>query len=302
MKNAIRLASVLIIMLWSCLMQDHAVNSTELYSITSRSDHGDLTLRARKTYNIWDNGPNRTYYTVSIESQDIRYANQEIRVGLQWVWRDPTTYTGYLTERVIFYGSVKDGRFSQYRLDGGLAYDKSFRIENANFHSNTNADIVALPKTNPTLYEELTSEDRMQYQLVPSNVSEINAYKHEANLTFYVDRDEPQDQYNEVFINWGIFNSPDDSDRNNVYGPTEAYNYMIHSTYGDYFDRPYVTTLYMMMYIGSILGPFSPIIQIFPAALLLLYVLVQPALIQLFIVPSDEMDTENYIWEILLRW
>ena len=106
---------------------------------------------------------------------------------------------------------------------------------------------------------------------------------------------------NQIYINWGVFNSSTDSSDTQVQGPMEPYEYMIFSTYGDYFDRKYITDLYMTLFVSSILGPLSPFIQFFPAALLLLYVFAQPLLIQLLVVPSEAMTVENYLWDVIVR-
>ena len=105
-----------------------------------------------------------------------------------------------------------------------------------------------------------------------------------------------------IYINWGIYNSSSDTADGKVQGPIDAYTYMIHATYGDYFDRPLITSLYMTIFISSVLGVFAPIVQIIPAGFLLLYVLTQPVFINLFIVPSREMTLVNYVWEVFLRW
>lgn len=110
------------------------------------------------------------------------------------------------------------------------------------------------------------------------------------------------DVYNRIYINWGVFNGSLDSSDSLVQGPIDAYEYQIYATYGDYFDRPYITSLYMTIFISSVLGVLSPIVQVFPAALLLLYVFTQPVFIQLFVVPSREMNLMNYLWEIVFRW
>ena len=159
------------------------VQSVHLYTVIGRGDRGDIIVRARKTYNIWDNGPNRTYYDVEIFSPYIKNSNQEIRVAFQWKWRDPDRYQGYFQERAIFYGSVRSGQFTQYRLDRNIETDGSFLF--------TNYQATSFPKTYPYLTQDRAATEDLQYHLVQANVSEINVYTGQANFTFYVDRDEP---------------------------------------------------------------------------------------------------------------
>ena len=45
----------------------------DLYHVKTSSPEGDVEIIARKEYNIWDNGPNRTYYEINIYSDLIEY-------------------------------------------------------------------------------------------------------------------------------------------------------------------------------------------------------------------------------------
>lgn len=58
----------------------------------------------------------------------------------------------------------------------------------------------------------------------------------------------------------------------------------------------------MTMYISSSLGLLSPLVQLIPASLLLLYVYTQPIFIQLLVVPSSRMTFVNFVWEVIIRW
>jgi len=91
-----------------------AVFAAELYTVRDVSGAGTLTLTANKEYNIWDNSGNKTVYTIDIVSPLIRYSSQEIRVAIQWQWKNRL---GISNERVAFYGEVANQRFSTYRID-----------------------------------------------------------------------------------------------------------------------------------------------------------------------------------------
>ena len=79
-----------------------------LYTVTSKSREGVLTLTARKEYNIWDSSAsNTTFYELTLESPLIEYKFQEIRIGIEWASKNNDSFN----ERVIFYGIVGDGAF-----------------------------------------------------------------------------------------------------------------------------------------------------------------------------------------------
>lgn len=111
--------------------------------MVSRTNQGELRISARKEYNIWDNGPNKTYYEVTLVSPLIEYEFQEIRIGLEWA-----SIEGTHNERVVFYGTVGDGHFLQHRLD--LNYDVDERLFVPNY------EVVSIPKYHHYLTEELT--------------------------------------------------------------------------------------------------------------------------------------------------
>lgn len=134
--------------------------SGEMYTITSHDDFGTITLTASKTYEIWDDGPNRTTYHIEIYSPLIQYASQEIRVGLQWKW---LPLDKYQSERVVFYAPVSAGRFNQYRVDRNYQFDGSLLFQNY--------QVTSYPKTYPFLTPELTSQENKLYQIVDSNAT-----------------------------------------------------------------------------------------------------------------------------------
>lgn len=123
------IASIMAMVIAAASLMCTPVEGVQLYTIISRSDQGDLKITARKSYNIWDDGPNRTYYDVELFSPSIKFASQEIRVALQWQWPS-SRWAGYESERVIFYAPVRSGRFNQYRVDGNIQFDGSLLFDN----------------------------------------------------------------------------------------------------------------------------------------------------------------------------
>lgn len=107
-----------------------------------------------------------------------------------------------------------------------------------------------------------------------------------ANFTFFVDRDEAQGDTNLIWINWGIFDDPSEWADYKVDGSYFPYTYSIDFTYNDFFDRIFLTNIWIFIFICSFFGPFALPIQAFPVAILLLYVYTNPLAITLFVTPS----------------
>lgn len=96
-----------------------------------------------------------------------------------------------------------------------------------------------------------------------------------ALLTFKVDRDEPFGE-NLIWMNWGVFDSVEEESTSKVYGKTDPFPYNIPLRWSDYYDRPLITYLYIVICSSSLLGIFSPPISILPIMLLQIYVFVVP--------------------------
>ena len=164
-----------------------------------------------------------------------------------------------------------------------------------------NYQVASFLKSYSFLTQESSTESDI-YQFVEASSSEIDTINGTAKFTFYIQRDEPIDVYNKININWGVFNNSYVSSSSMVQGSTDSLEYQILAKYGDYFDRPMITRLYLIIFIGSVLGVFSPLFQILPWVILLLYLFFQPLFIYLFVDLNEEMTILNYILEVLIRW
>lgn len=166
-----------------------------------------------------------------------------------------------------------------------------------------NFQVASIPKYNTYLTEELTSQDEMRYHIkVTPNRSQILINEDIANLTFSVERDEPYGD-NLLWVNWGVFNSPDDVTLERVYGQADPYPYTVSMAWSDYFDRPFITYLYMIIAGSSLLFVLSPTICILPIVILEIYVFGVPLGISAFVLElSDGMTAWSYFLEVMLRW
>lgn len=177
-----------------------------LYTVEDISDQGSVTLTANKVYNIWDNSGNSTSYTVDIVSPLINSTSQEIRVAIEWQW---TTRLGISNERVAFYGEVSKQRFDEYRVDGQIEVNGSYQF--------ANWFLPAIPKNSESLPRQ-DPNDLDEYELKRAGTPEISPENHTATFTFIVNRDEPYNEDNQIWINWGVFDSPYDTDLSKVHG------------------------------------------------------------------------------------
>ena len=75
---------------------------------------------------------------------------------------------------------------------------------------------------------------------------------------------------------------------------------MISSSYGDYFDRPYMNDLFMVTFYSSILGIFGLPIQVFCAYLLDLYIKYQSLVVLIFVPKSSGMT--DYFTDVVFKW
>jgi len=125
-------------------------------------------------------------------------------VAIQWQWSDKL---GTSNERVAFYGEVSKLHFDRFRIDTNLQATGSYQFENW-FMPVVPKDSLVLPSQDP--------EDEERYVLVKSNDPEIDPDLNSARFTFTVNRDEPHSNENKIWVNWGIFDSPSDTDLSKV--------------------------------------------------------------------------------------
>ena len=97
-------------------------------------------MTANKNYNQFDHTGNKTNYTVELQSPLIWSDSEEIRVAIQWQWENEL---GIASERAVFYGTVGNGRFDEFRVDNFIKYRGSYQYNNKYF--------AALPKGSPYL-------------------------------------------------------------------------------------------------------------------------------------------------------
>ena len=119
--------------------------------------------------------------------------------------------------------------------------------------------------------------DYATYELVKADTPEISPMNRTATFTFTVNRDEPYQEDNKVWMNWGVFDSPSEFNADKVYGSREAKTYDIYLTYSDYFDRVFINSIYLLVGLsGMFTFWLAAPVQMVPMAVLALYVMFQP--------------------------
>ena len=95
--------------------------------------------------------------------------------------------------------------------------------------------------------------DAEKYKLSMPDSIQISPDDNTATFTFTVNRDEPYNDKNLIWMNWGVFDSPNDADIGKVHGSRDSQKYEISLTYSDYFDRVYINWTYITLAIvGSV--------------------------------------------------
>ena len=142
-----------------------------------------------------------------------------------------------------------------------------------------------------------------QYDIIKSETAEISASNHSATFTFTVFRDEPYQDDNKVWLNWGVFDGPFDDSTDKIYGKKTPLAYDMALTYSDYFDRVFINgILYLIGLSGTFGFWFAAPIQLVPMAALAIYLMLHPVWI-FFTAPANENLTfDNYISEVFWRW
>lgn len=130
-------------------------------------------------------------------------------MAIQWQWQNKL---GTSNERVAFYGEVSKLHFDRFRIDTNIQATGSYQFENW-FMPVVPHDSLILPPH----YED----DKERYVLVKSENPEISPERNTARFTFTVNRDEPYSEENKIWINWGVFDSPSDTNLENVFGSTD---------------------------------------------------------------------------------
>lgn len=136
-----------------------------------------------------------------------------------------------------------------------------------------------------------------RYEFKESEEPEISPENHTARFTFIIKRDEPYNDDNRIWINWGVFESPWDTNMDNVFGSRDSQEFEIDLTYGDYFDRIFINGLYWTI---ALIGMFTfwtalPL-QLALMIVLLLYVYMQPINIWLFAPISDNFTFDQFFF------
>ena len=157
----------------------------------------------------------------------------------------------------------------------------------------------SLPKDSDVLNVDVNGEVT-QYTLVSSGISTEN---HTATLTFTVNRDEPYQEDNKIWINWGVFDNPSDFDQSKVMGSRDPKTYDILLTYSDYFDRVFINGIYWITGFAGMLSFWASLpISFVPLTILFLYVMFHPIWIWFTAPVSENFSFDNYFEEVVLRW
>jgi hypothetical protein len=120
---------------------------------------------------------------------------------------------------------------------------------------------------------------------------------------FRISRDEPYNEDNKVWINWGVFDSVYDQDWSKVQGSDYPYDYDMALTYDDYFDRVFINGILWTVGLTGIFTFWGALpLQLVPMTVLTFYVLYQPMLIWLFAPASKNLTFETYFYSVFLRW
>jgi hypothetical protein len=159
-----------------------------------------------------------------------------------------------------------------------------------------------LPKTSESLPAQ-DPDDIDKYTFRVSETPEISPENHTATFTFETSRDEPYNDDNRIWINWGVFDSPFDTDINKVYGSRDSQDYAIDLTYNDYYDRVFINGLYWTL---GLVGTFTywaalPL-QLVPMTLFIFYVFLQPVTIWFTAPISKNFTFDQYFFSVFLRW
>lgn len=91
-------------------------------------------------------------------------------------------------------------------------------------------------------------------------------------FTFLVNRDEPYNDDNRIWINWGVFDSPFDTDPNKVHGSRDSQVYEMEMTYSDYYDRVFINYMYFTLGLVGIFTFWSALpLQLVPMIVFVTY-------------------------------
>jgi len=146
-----------------------------------------------------------------------------------------------------------------------------------------------LPPQDPNDFEK--------YVLKQADTPEISPENHTATFTFEVNRDEPYNEDNRIWINWGVFESPYDTDIDKVYGSKDSQDYEISLTYSDYFDRVFINGLYWTLGFVGIFTFWGALpLQAVPMTVFLMYVLFQPVFIWFSAPISKNFTFDQYFF------
>lgn len=142
-----------------------------------------------------------------------------------------------------------------------------------------------------------------KFELKLSDDPEISPENHTARFTFIVERDEPYNDDNRIWINWGVFKSPWDTNLDNVYGSKDSYEYDIDLTYSDYYDRIFINGIYWVLALTGMTTFWSALpFQLAFMVVLIIYVYIQPFTLWIFAPMSDNFTFDRFFFEIVLRW
>lgn len=134
-------------------------------------------------------------------------------------------------------------------------------------------------------------DDAQRYVL--DDEIQISPNSNSVLFTFTVNRDEPYSDSNLIWINWGVFDGPHDSDISKVYGSRDPYKTEMSLGYSDYFDRVFINYMYLTLgIVGSTTFWGALPLTIVPITVLLFYVFWKPVEI-LFGVPWSKNFTFN---------
>lgn len=256
-----------------------------IYTVEDISGAGSIKMTANKVYNVWNNGGNSTSYTIEIVSPLITSTSQEIRVALQWQWK---TRMGIANERVAFYGEVSKQRFDEYRVDNHIEVNGSYQF--------ANWFLPALPKNSQVLPPQ-NADEAEKYVIKEVDEPEISVENHTAKFTFEVSRDEPYNQNNKVWINWGVFDSAFDNDVDKIYGSRDSQSYLMELTYSDYYDRVLMNGIYWTLFIVGVFTFWAALpLQIVPMMIFLFYVYINPLGIWLFAPISKNFTFDQFFF------
>jgi hypothetical protein len=147
------------------------------------------------------------------------------------------------------------------------------------------------------------AEDLDKYVLMTADGPEISIQNRTARFKFRVSRDEPYNEDNKVWINWGVFDGPNDQDLTKVHGSSSAYDYEMALTYDDYFDRVFINGIYWAIGITGIFTFWAALpLQLVPMTVLAIYVAWQPIMIWFFAPVSKNFTFENFFTSVVWRW